>query len=260
VVATGKTLIVIPARRASTRLPEKLLLRESGRPLLRHTIERGLEAAERLGNGAGVWVVADDAELVRVAREGGVGAVLTGPADSGTERIARALGQLPHAEVILNLQADEPDMPAEWIVDCVAALTADSRADVATVAVPVGPHEPALADANAVKVVLDHRGGALYFSRAPIPALRQGGRPPEPRALRHVGLYAYRTSFLRDYPALPPSPLEACECLEQLRFLQAGKRIAVIVKSEPVGGIRGIDTREDYEQFVARSRTGQRAV
>jgi 3-deoxy-manno-octulosonate cytidylyltransferase (CMP-KDO synthetase) len=256
----GSPLIVIPARRGSTRLPDKLLLRETGKAILRHTIERALEAAERIdppGHAAErVWVACDDAALADVARAAGVSAVMiTEPCESGTERIGRALPKLPPGDVIVNVQADEPEMPAEWIAECMAGFSDNPPPDVVTMAIPVG--EPALWEPSVVKVVLDHNSRALYFSRAPIPFLREGGQRPEPRALRHVGIYAYSRAFLTRYSRLPPSPLERCECLEQLRFLQAGARIRVLVKPEPAGGLRGIDTPEDYQAFVARRQPGR---
>ncbi len=252
-------LIAIPARRASTRLPDKLLLRETGKPVLQHTIERAREAAERFrslgGPAVHVAVVCDDPELAAAARQGGVEAVLTGPCDSGTERIARSLGALPVCAAVANLQADEPEMPADWIVAGLQACRQEG-ADVVTLAVPIDADSPALNDANAVKVVLDHQYYALYFSRLPIPAVRDGGRPPRPRAFRHVGLYVYSTPFLQRYLSLPASDLEESECLEQLRFLQAQTRIKVLVRTEQVN-VRGIDTIEDYRAFVAR-QAGQR--
>jgi 3-deoxy-manno-octulosonate cytidylyltransferase (CMP-KDO synthetase) len=251
-------LIVIPARLASTRLPNKLLLRETGKPVLQHTAERALEAARRLAPPgtpatALVWTACDDPQLAEAAAAAGIKAVIvTEYCESGTERIWRALPALPPGDVIVNLQADEPEMPAEWLIDCAAAFAGTPRPDVATVAVPVAESDPALNDPNVVKVVLDHDGHALYFSRAAIPHVRQGGKAPQPRALRHVGIYAYSRAFLTRYPDLPPSPLERSECLEQLRFLQAGARIKVLVKQPPATGTRGIDTPEDYRDFVAR--------
>jgi 3-deoxy-manno-octulosonate cytidylyltransferase (CMP-KDO synthetase) len=259
-VPSCHSLIVVPARRASTRLPDKLLLRETGKPVLQHTIERALEAAELAGDGESrrrVWVTCDDPELAAVATACGVGHVLIAQADSGTERIARSLPALPSSHSIVNLQADEPEMPAAWIADCQNACQA-AGTDVATVALPLQEGDAALQDPNAVKVVVDHRGFALYFSRAPIPAVRQGGKPPSPRAWRHVGLYAYSTAFLRRYFDLPASDLEQSECLEQLRFLQAGARIRVLLKTEANVHVRGIDTEEDYRAFVARRQAEPR--
>jgi len=258
-VSADDLLIAIPARRASTRLPDKLLLKETGKPVLQHTIERAREAAERSrslgGPAVHVAVVCDDPELAEVARQSGVHAVLTGPCDSGTERIARALGALPVCSAVANLQADEPEMPVDWIAACLRA-SREERADVVTLAVPIDAGDPALNNPNAVKVVLDHQSYGMYFSRLPIPALREGGRPPRPRAFRHVGLYVYSTAFLQRYLTLPASDLEESECLEQLRFLQAQTRIKVLVRTEQMN-VRGIDTIEDYRAFVAR-QAGQR--
>jgi 3-deoxy-manno-octulosonate cytidylyltransferase (CMP-KDO synthetase) len=253
-------LIVLPARRASTRLPEKLLLRETGKTVLQHSIERALAAAEQRMTDTKpvarlVWVACDDPELAAIARACGVGSVLvTEPCASGTERIWRALPGLPSGDVIVNLQADEPQMPADWIADCAGALERLPQADVATVAVPIGDGDPALENPNAVKVVLDHHSCALYFSRSCIPHVRQGSKAPRPRGLRHVGIYAYTRAFLQRYPELPRSDLEQGECLEQLRFLQAGARIRVLVREPPPDGLRGIDTIEDYREFAARYR------
>jgi 3-deoxy-manno-octulosonate cytidylyltransferase (CMP-KDO synthetase) len=248
-------LIVIPARLESTRLPRKLLLSETGRPLLAHTIE----AARASNADADVWVACDDESLAAAARAAGAKAVVvTEECESGTARIWRALPKLPPAEVVVNLQADEPQMPGKWIADCAAALLDDPAADVATIAVPLGEDDPAVSDPNRVKVVTDHAGYALYFSRSPIPYLRQGGVSPSPRALGHLGLYAYRAGFLKRYGELPPSPLEDAERLEQLRFLQAGAKIKVVVAENDGFHVQGIDTEEDYRAFVARWKAGRR--
>jgi 3-deoxy-manno-octulosonate cytidylyltransferase (CMP-KDO synthetase) len=253
-------LIVIPARIGSTRLPDKLILHETGKPVLQHTVERALEAASRVTPAgtpapALVWVACDDPRLKQAAAAAGVGAVMvTEYCESGTERIWRALSLLPPGDAIVNLQADEPEMPADWIIDCMTAFSGTPAPDVVTVAVPIAENDPALNDPNVVKVVLDHSSHALYFSRAAIPHVRRGGKVPEPRALRHVGIYAYSRAFLDRYPQLPASYLELSECLEQLRFLQAGARIKVLVKPMPATGMRGIDTEEDYRAFVARQQ------
>lgn len=245
-------LIAIPARRHSTRLPEKLLLAETGRTVLAHTIEAGQRALAEVHD-AEIWVLCDDDALATAARAAGAQVVMvTEPCESGTERIWRALGELPPTDIIVNLQADEPDMPAAWIRQCVDSLTSDSAADLATIALPLSADHPGITDPNQVKVVIDHAGRALYFSRAPIPFLRGGGVVPEPRALGHVGLYAYRRSFLARYAQLAVSPLERAECLEQLRFVQAGACIRVVVPGNIRGFTRGIDTREDYRAFVQR--------
>jgi 3-deoxy-manno-octulosonate cytidylyltransferase (CMP-KDO synthetase) len=251
-------LIVIPARRHSTRLPEKLLRADTGMPLLAHTIAAARRA---VGDAADrVWSVCDDEQLAQVARDAGANTVMvTEWCDSGTERIWRALPELPESDVIVNLQADEPEIPPGWLVACANALTQRRDHSVATIAVPISAQEGGVDDPNVVKVVTDHESCAMYFSRAPIPAIRQGGKTPLPRALRHVGLYAYQREFLATYGSLPPSPLEDAECLEQIRFLQAGARIRIIVTEEPQDGLRGIDTENDYQAFVARWRSASGA-
>jgi 3-deoxy-manno-octulosonate cytidylyltransferase (CMP-KDO synthetase) len=252
----SKFLIAIPARRASTRLPDKLLLDLTGKPLLAHSIERARDAAARLktGNGisASVVVVCDDEKLAKAAQAADCRPVMTGSCDSGTERIVAALPDLPGAEVVVNLQADEPEMPIEWILAANDAFDTARQADVVTIAVGLLDGEAAVEDPNVVKVVLDHKGYAMYFSRATIPVVRSGGRAPQPRALAHVGLYAYRREFLERYRQLPASELEAAECLEQLRFLQAGARIKVLVRTDRERHARGIDTEADYREFVQR--------
>lgn len=247
------SLIVIPARLRSTRLPRKLLLAETGRPLLAHTIETARSAL----SGVAVWVACDDEALAGAARAAGAGVVMvTDDCESGTARIWRALPEFPPAEIVVNLQADEPEMPADWIARCAQALRDEAAADVATMAVPLSAGDAAVNDPNRVKVVTDHAGYAMYFSRSAIPYLREGGACPSPRALGHLGLYAYRTSFLKRYGELPTSPLEQAECLEQLRFLQAGARIKVIVAESQESDVRGIDTEDDYRAFVSRRNAG----
>jgi 3-deoxy-manno-octulosonate cytidylyltransferase (CMP-KDO synthetase) len=247
-----KAAIILPARLASTRLPGKLLLAETGRPLLAHTVERALEAqAASGGRIARVLVAADCPALAEAARAAGAEAVLTDPNHpSGTDRIAEAACGLREG-VIINLQADEPEMPAASILRLLALLDAPGEV-MATLAAPIGAPED-LANPSVVKVVLDATGHALYFSRAPIPFAREGwaGRDPRKAVLRHFGIYAYRREFLLAYSKLPASRLEEIEKLEQLRTLEAGRRIAcAVVESLP----EGIDTPESYATFVARWR------
>lgn len=242
-------LTVIPARLESTRLPRKLLLAETGQPLLAHTIA----AARASSPDVDVWVACDDEALAAAAGDAGAGVVMvTEYCESGTARICRALPELPAAEVIVNLQGDEPEMPAEWIAACAQGLLDDPSADVTTVAVPLDAADPAVNDPNRVKVVIDHNQFAMYFSRLPIPYLREGSECPKPRALGHLGLYAYRRSFLESYGALPFSPLEEAERLEQLRFMQGGAKIKVIIREVHDADARGIDTADDYRAFVDR--------
>jgi len=253
---TGRAALVLPARLASTRLPRKLLLAETGRPLLAHTVECALAAAEASGGAISrVLVAADCEELARAARAAGAEAVLTDPNHkSGTDRIAEAARGLKE-DVIVNLQADEPEMPAKSILKLADLLLASPDEVMATLAAPIGTPED-LTNPNVVKVVVDATGHALYFSRAPIPWAREGwaGRDPTKSVLRHFGIYAYRREFLLGYSKLPPSRLEEIEKLEQLRALEAGHRIAcTVVDSVP----EGIDTPESYAAFVKRWKAGK---
>jgi len=255
--AAGRAVLILPARLASTRLPRKLLLAETGRPLLAHTVERAREAMAASGGAISrVLVAADCPELAAVAREAGAEAVLTDPNHrSGTDRIAEAAAALAE-ETVINLQADEPEVPVAAVLKLAGLLAASPESAMATLATPLFS-ERDLVNPNVVKVVLDSAGRALYFSRAPIPFARDGWKPGAvaPLGLRHIGLYAYRREFLLGYPQLPPSRLEETERLEQLRALEAGQRIACAVV-EPLPD--GIDTAESYAAFVARFRAAGR--
>jgi 3-deoxy-manno-octulosonate cytidylyltransferase (CMP-KDO synthetase) len=241
--------IVIPARFASTRLPGKPLADIAGKPM----IVRVVEAARR-ARADGVWVATDDGRIAAAVRGCGFEAVMTGAQhSSGTERIAEVADVLgwDDADIVINVQGDEPLLEPTLIDGVAAALDADADAAMATAAYP-------LADAadffnpNVVKVVCDRRGRALYFSRAPIPWDRDGFadrrdvlRQDTP-VLRHIGLYAYRVGFLKRFGQLAPSPLERCESLEQLRALWHGYPIRVIcVEHAP---LPGVDTPEDLER------------
>jgi len=238
-----RRLAVIPARLDSTRLPRKALLRETGRYLFEHVAER----ASRARSLDAVVLATDAEEIVRAARSVGVEARLTSPAHpSGTDRVGEVAQAYPGARVVVNVQGDEPEVEPGDLDRLVEALEA-SGADAATLATPFRDGEdPGLPDA--VKVVRAADGRALYFSRAPVPFLRGRGE-----RLRHVGIYAFRREALEAFLALPPSPLEEAEGLEQLRWLEAGRRIEVVLTDSPA---RGIDTREDYDRFLARQRTG----
>ncbi len=243
-----RVAIVIPARYASTRLPGKPLLRETGKYLIQHVYEQ----ATRASCVASVTVATDDERIREAVRSFGGHAVLT-RADhpSGTDRVAEVAAGLS-ADVIVNVQGDEPQVePAA--IDLVAGLLADPTADMATLAVPIRDRESYL-DPNVVKVVCDDRGRALYFSRAPIPAVRDGepdfsARPA--RFLQHLGVYAYRRDFLLGLARTPPHPLEESEKLEQLRVLGGGGLIRVGLVAQ---AHRGIDTPADYAEFVRQYR------
>jgi len=242
--------VLVPARLASTRLPRKPLADIGGMPMIVRVARRAAQSSA-----ASVVVAADDAEIVAACAAHGVAALLTGrDHESGSDRLAEACALLGFdgSQIVVNVQGDEPMLPPA-LVDAVADLLA-RRDDcvMSTAAHRIG--EPAdFENPNIVKVVLDAAGRALYFSRAPIPWPRDAGasgrgRLETARALRHVGLYAYRAGFLRRFPLLSRSPLEEIERLEQLRVLWHGERIAVHVGSEDTGV--GIDTPAD----LARAR------
>jgi 3-deoxy-manno-octulosonate cytidylyltransferase (CMP-KDO synthetase) len=239
---------VIPARFASTRLPGKPLLFDTGKPMIQHVVEAA-RTARRLDR---IIVATDDQRILDAVRGFGGEAVMTRPDHpTGTDRIAEVIAAIPEADLIVNIQGDEPELSGESLDLVVALLEADPSAPMATLATPIRD-EAIYRDPSCVKVVRSSQGRALYFSRSPIPFHRDG--PPDfaaepPAALLHLGLYAYRRDFLLGLARLPPSPLELAEKLEQLRVLEAGQPIALgIVQERSVG----IDTPEDYRRFVDR--------
>jgi 3-deoxy-manno-octulosonate cytidylyltransferase (CMP-KDO synthetase) len=239
-----RTVIVIPARYASTRLPGKPLLRQTGKYLIQHVHEQASKA-----KAAAVVVATDDQRIAEAVRDFGGRAVMTrNDHPSGTDRIAEAARGLD-AEIIVNLQGDEPLIDPASIDLLVELLGRDPKAAVATLATPIESLEQ-YRDPHCVKVVCDRHGRALYFSRSPIPYVREG-RPDFSRRpalfLQHLGLYAYRRDFLLNYAQLAPEPLEEYEKLEQLRVLAVGAAISVGVV-EHAG--RGVDTPADYQRFV----------
>jgi 3-deoxy-manno-octulosonate cytidylyltransferase (CMP-KDO synthetase) len=241
--------VIIPARYASTRLPGKPLLRQTGKYLIQHVYERAC-LARRAGR---VLVATDDPRIVAAVHGFGGMVVLTGRHHpSGTDRVAEAARHLD-ADVIVNLQGDEPLVDPASLDLLVDLLTHDREADMATLAAPLSGAEQ-WRNPNCVKVVRDAAGRALYFSRSPVPWVRDGepdfgARPP--RFLQHLGLYAYRREFLLRLSTLPPAPLEQLEKLEQLRALALGCRIPVGLVAQPT---LGVDTYDDYQQFVALYR------
>lgn len=241
-----KTAVIIPARFASSRLPGKPLLRETGKYLIQHVYERAQEAKSV----SAIVVATDDLRIARAVESFGGHAVMTREDHvSGTDRVAEAAQSLD-CDAVVNLQGDEPQFDPSGIDRLVGLLWADPAASAATLAAPI--RNPALyCDPNAVKVVCDDDGRALYFSRSPIPHYRDGepdlmANPPF--ALLHIGVYAYRTPALIRISGSPPHPLERSEKLEQLRILGMGGTIRVgIVPTAH----RGVDTPADYAAFVS---------
>ena len=243
-------ICIIPARYGSKRFPGKPLASETGQPLIRHVYE----AAARARKVDAVLVATDDPRI-RAAVEGfGGRVVMTRPEHPcGTNRVAEAAQAFPEAEIVINLQGDEPELDAAILDRLVDAMQADRSIDAATVAGPLAPEEAN--DPNAVKLAMAAGGDALYFSRAPIPWARDGEAARRAPMLKHFGIYAYRAAALREYAAMPQTPLEMTEKLEQLRWLERGRRMRVLVTDQRPAGI---DTPESYAAFVAR-RTAARA-
>ena len=241
----GNVAVAIPARYGSTRFPGKPLAEIAGKPMIQWVCERAREA-RRIDH----VVVATDHEEIRAAVEAfGGRAVMTSPDHlSGTDRIAEAVKGL-EADLVVNLQGDEPLLPGSLIDRLVEAIE-QAGTEMATVAVPLDRDAPEADDPNVVKVVTDTRGRALYFSRAPIPFARAGGAPVP--MLWHWGIYAYRRAFLETFVRWPPGRLETCEKLEQLRALEHGAEIAVITAETPDSG--GVDVPADVQRVEALLR------
>ncbi|NNK97511.1 MAG: 3-deoxy-manno-octulosonate cytidylyltransferase [Xanthomonadales bacterium] len=245
----GAYHIVIPARYASERLPGKVLLDLAGKPLLQHVWLRACESSAQ-----SVVIATDDERIVIAAEQFGAQVVLTATDHkSGSDRIAECATLLgwPDDHLVVNLQGDEPLMPAACL-DQVATLL-DQRADceVASLYWPITAAEE-VNNPNAVKVVTDAQGRALYFSRAPIPYTRDHQSVEAAIAAglswkRHLGLYAYRLAALRRFTAYQPTPLELAERLEQLRIMEQGGKIAMAKACEFIPA--GVDTSEDLERI-----------
>jgi 3-deoxy-manno-octulosonate cytidylyltransferase (CMP-KDO synthetase) len=236
---------------ASTRLPDKPLADIAGQPMVVRVAQRAAASSA-----ARVVVAADSEAIVRACEAHKVEAVLTGTQHvSGSDRLAEAceLLGLDGADVVVNVQGDEPLIePA--LIDAVAALLESRPLAAMSTAAHAIDSVPDFTNPNVVKVVLDAQGLALYFSRAPIAWWRDGFAGgvqalPQPRPLRHIGIYGYRARFLREFPLLAVAPIEATEALEQLRALWHGHRIAVHVTASAPGA--GVDTLEDLERVRA---------
>lgn len=248
--------VVVPARLGSTRLPRKVLRELGGKPLVQHV----WEAACRSG-ASEVLIATDSYEVAQACTAFGATVAMTATTHrSGTDRaneVARQAGWAG-AEIVVNLQGDEPLMPSALVLQAAELLADDPQAHIASLCHPL-QHQDEWLNPNIVKLVMDRRGYALYFSRAPIPWQREGSSREQPRlpdglAFRHIGLYAYRVDALAEFSALPPAPLEDCEALEQLRALTHGFRIRMGVTRTPP--LRGVDTEEDLlavERLLLRS-------
>jgi len=245
-----KVIAVIPARFSSTRFAGKVLAKDTGKFLIQHTYERACLAKlpEK------VIIAADDEKVVAAAETFGAECVLTSPDhQSGTDRIAEAVADMD-VEIIVNLQGDEPEIdPAN--IDYLAKMLMDNPdCPMATLAAEF-QNARQVSDPNIVKVIIGRNNKAIYFSRSPIPYDREKSGVGDVRQyLRHIGIYAYRKKFLLEITALPQTPLEKIEKLEQLRAIENGYSILV-------GKVKhtcdGIDTPEQYAEFVKRFKEGQ---
>ncbi|MEI8237022.1 MAG: 3-deoxy-manno-octulosonate cytidylyltransferase [Methylococcaceae bacterium] len=240
--------VVIPARYASTRLTGKPLLPIAGKPMIAHVCDRANEA-----NAQQIVVATDDERILNTIVDLGFEGILTSEHhESGTERIAEVAEKYGWKDgtIIVNLQGDEPLLPAHYITQVAQALASQTQAGIATLAARICDSDD-IFNPNAVKVVLDKQGYALYFSRAPIPWNRATFAttqeiPSDLPYLRHIGLYAYTVGFLKKYCAWSPSPLESIEALEQLRILWHGEKI--LVQTVEKAPIAGVDTLEDLQR------------
>jgi len=252
------SVIIIPARLASSRLPNKLLLDDTGKPLICHTID-----CAKKSKANEVIVATEDQEIIDAIEdlEYDVSTVLTPQCNSGTERVAwvtnnwyRPNGSVPQFDVIVNLQGDEPELDSKYLDELIEAVASDRIIDAATIAAPATNLD--YRSYSVVKVVLDHEDNAMYFSRAPIPyegtikARRKNEGHLQSVALKHIGVYAYKYEFLLALNSMKPTTL-ASESLEQLQWLQSGFKIKVLKRDIKAVGV---DTRQEYDDFVKRWR------
>jgi 3-deoxy-manno-octulosonate cytidylyltransferase (CMP-KDO synthetase) len=243
-------IAVIPARYAATRLPGKPLVSLAGKPMIQRVWERATQAA-RITR---VIIATDDERILQAAASFGAEAVMTRSEHrSGTERVAEVAAHVPGAveDVFVNVQGDEPLVEPEAIDTLVEAIESEDGVSVATLMVPIA--RPAdIMDPNIVKVVLDFDGNALYFSRAPIPWVRDREAPVHVQHMKHLGLYAFRREALLDFPTLPVGDLERIEQLEQLRWMENGYKIRV---AETTHDSVSVDVPEDVTRVEQLLRT-----
>ena len=240
--------VLIPARLASTRLPNKPLADIGGVPMVVRVAQRVLTLSTQ-ANKVRVVVAADCLAIITACQAHGIESVLTRQDHpSGSDRLAEAceLLGLTDEELVINVQGDEPLIDPALVGQLAQLLVDRPQASMSTAAHAIDDAAE-FTNPNVVKVVLDAHGMALYFSRAPIPHWRdQSGRLPDPAPLRHIGIYGYRVGFLRQFPTLAQAPLEITEALEQLRALWHGHRIAVHIAAQAPGP--GVDTPQDLER------------
>jgi 3-deoxy-manno-octulosonate cytidylyltransferase (CMP-KDO synthetase) len=240
-----RAVTIIPARYASVRFPGKALVEVGGKPLIQHTWER----ACRLSSAEAVLVATDDERIAAAVRGFGGTAVMTSRTHpSGTDRVAEAARALA-AAVVVNLQGDEPVFDVNAVDELVRLMLAEPAIEMGTLAHPI-TDDAEHRDMNVTKVVLDQAGYALYFSRAPIPYRRQPGFAAP---LRHIGIYVFRSAFLQRFARLGPTPLEQSETLEQLRALEHGARIRVLVTPH---ASPGVDTPADVVRLTEHLARG----
>jgi len=243
-------IVVIPARYGSTRFPAKILAADTGRPLVQHVVDQ-VRKCRRVKD---VIVATDDQRIVAALRPFQTRCVMTSPDhQSGTDRIAEVARGIDE-NIVVNVQGDEPEIEPEIIdalIDRLASRpSGDGGEDMATAATPFPAGAP-VADPNLVKVVISTGGRAIFFSRSVIPHHRDQTTVPAATYYLHLGIYAYRRPFLLEFASWKPTPLELTEKLEQLRALEHGRSIGVLITPRAT---HGIDTPEQYQVFVARSR------
>ncbi len=239
-----KVIGIIPARYGSTRLPGKPLLKIAGKSLIQRTYEN----AKKCKSLDQVIVATDDVRIADHVLSFDGEVVMTSTAcATGTDRIVEALtqGNLSEAEIVINIQGDEPNIEVDVIDKVIAILKADKEAVVSTAVVKLESSEDATST-SVVKCVMDQKGHAIYFSRSLIPGGKNGVWRSDVTYYKHLGIYGYRTEFLKEYSDLEPTPLQLAEDLEQLKIIENGYKIAVaIVKSQAIG----VDTAEDIKKI-----------
>ena len=242
---TQQIIGILPARWGSTRFPGKPLHLIAGKPLIQHVWER----CKRAQNLSDILVATDDERIFQAVEAFGGKAVMTSTNHpTGTDRLAEAVSQIPGATHILNIHGDEPLIDPTLIDELAQALIDDPQLHMVTAANPLAPSDPAIADPNVVKVVLKKNGHALYFSRSPLPYFRNP--VPGLQVLRHKGIYGYRRDFLETFVTWPPSPLEQAESLEQLRALENGANIRVLITNDTSPGVDTPEQALEIERLL----------